>query len=108
MTKARTILQLLAEGNYSTRQLAEMSGLSVADVQEAIRTLRKGNRVESAPVCYRATPVGVGELSKEPTPPAVLERKKRERHAREERARTIVGQALQSQPALAQVWGMQA
>lgn len=107
MTKARTVLQLLVEGPHSTRQLAEKTGLSIADVQEAIRTLRRGERVESVavPVIYQATPEGERALAKAPLPPKVLERKKHERHVREQRAQTTVGHAISNQSLLAQVWG---
>lgn len=107
MTKARTVLQLLVEGPHSTRQLSEKTGLSIADVQEAIRTLRRGERVESVavPVIYQATPEGERALAKAPLPPKVLERKRRERHLREEQARTTVGNAVQNQPPLMKVWG---
>lgn len=107
MTKARTVLQLLVEGPHSTRQLAEKTGLSIADVQEAIRTLRKGERVASVavPVIYQATPEGERDLARAPMPPRVLSRKNRERRAREQRTQTIVGHAISNQPALAQVWG---
>lgn len=110
MTKARQVLQLLAEGPHSAKQIAEKTGLSVADVQEAIRTLRKGARVASVavPVIYQATSHGEAALTKKPTPPKILENKRRARHAREERARTLVGAAIRNQPALAMVWGMQA
>jgi DNA-binding transcriptional regulator YhcF (GntR family) len=108
MTKARTVLQLLVEGPHSTRQLAEKTGLSIADVQEAIRTLRRGERVESVavPVIYQATPEGERALAKEPLPPAVLARKSRERRVREQRAQTTVGRAISNQPLLARAWGV--
>jgi DNA-binding Lrp family transcriptional regulator len=107
MTKARQVLELLAEGPHSARQLAEKTGLSLADVQEAIRTLRRGHRVASVavPVIYEATPLGEAALSKEPIPEKVLAQKKRARQIREERARRVVGEAINNQPALQSIWG---
>lgn len=110
MTKARTVLQLLVEGKYSAELIAEKTGLSLPDVREAIRTLRKGNRVKSVvvPIFYEATPEGERDLARAPMPPKVLSRKSRERRSREQQAQTIVGSAIQRQPALAQVWGAMA
>lgn len=129
MTKARQVLELLAEGPHSARQLAEKTGLSFADVQEAIRTLRRGDRVASvaAPVIYKATSLGEAALAKEPTPRTVLARKNRERRNREERAAalrasefvhkrvaappaadSIVSTAVRGQPALQSAWGAMA
>lgn len=110
MTKARQVLEVLAGGSFSARQIAEKTGLSVHDVQEAIRTLRRKERVESvaAPVYYTATKYGENALRREPTPPAVLARKRRERQVREAKARSLVDTAIQSQPMLAQVWGQAA
>lgn len=131
MTKARTVLQLLVEGPHSTRQLSEKTGLSIADVQEAIRTLRRGERVESVavPVIYQATLEGERALAKAPLPPAVLARKRLGRRIRAERgaaprakesefvhnhveapavADSIVSSAVQSRPALQAAWGAMA
>lgn len=128
MTKARQVLLLLVEGPHSARQLAEKTGLSLADVQEAIRTLRRGDRVASvaAPVIYKATSQGEAALTKEPVPEEVLSRKRLARRIRAERgaaprakepefvhnhveapsvADSIVSSALKGQPALQAAWG---
>lgn len=128
MTKARQVLELLAKGPHSARQLAEKTSLSLADVQEAIRTLRRGDRVASvaAPVIYKMTSLGEVALTKEPVPQEVLARKRLARRMRGERgaaprakelefvhnhveapavADSIVSSAVQSRPALQAVWG---
>jgi hypothetical protein len=106
MTTARKVLECLAMGDGTAQMLAERSGLPLEDVREALRTLRKGNRVCSVavPTIYKATEAGGRALQKAPTPPAILKRKKLERHSREERARSMVGLAIEQQPQLAQVW----
>lgn len=107
MTKARQVLEVLASGSFSARQIAEKTGLSIPDVQVAIRTLRRNERVASVavPVHYTATDDGVKALKRKPLPKKLLERKRRERHAREKRAETLVGKAINNQPTLATVWG---
>jgi hypothetical protein len=107
MTKARQVLQLLVEGDHSAELIAQKTGLPISDVREAIRTLRRDGRVESVsvPTHYKATPQGEKDLRRVPTPVKLLERKRHERHMREEQARAMVGDAIHNQPALVKVWG---
>ena len=92
MTKARQVLLLLVKGDHSAEQIAQKTGLPISDVREAIRTLRRGGRVESVsvPIRYKATPQGEKDLRRVPTPPKLLERKRQERHTREEQARMTI------------------
>lgn len=107
MTNSRQVLELLMQGIGSVDALSEKSGLSPHDVREAIKTLRRTKRIESffPPIHYKVTSIGERALSNPPTPRKVLERKKQERHARQQKAATLVGLAMERQPMLAQVWG---
>lgn len=112
MRKTRQILPLLVDGSYSAEALAEKTGFDLEEVRDAIRTLRRSGFVQSVikPAEYQATIRGAEVLSKpRKSPPSLIERKLRERKAREERMRananTMVGKAIDQQPALMRVWG---
>lgn len=111
MTRSRKILPLLVEGCHSVEAIAERTGFDVEAVHTTVQALRRSGFAESVvePTKYKATALGVAALSKAPkSPPELITRKTRERKAREARraaeATSIVGNAMDRQPAIQQVW----
>lgn len=111
MTRNRQILPLLIEGCYSLEAIAQKTGYTLIEVRTTVQALRRSGCAETVnePTKYKATARGVEALSKKTkTPPDVIARKVQERKIRQGRrsaeAMQIIGSALDSQPALAQVW----
>jgi DNA-binding IclR family transcriptional regulator len=111
MRRTRQILPLLVEGSYTAEAIAEKTGYPLDEVRDAIRTLRRSGFVESViePAHYKATLLGADVASKPTkTTPAAIARKIHQRKVRQDRQceqnNTLVGNAIDRQPALAQVW----
>lgn len=109
MTNSRIVLELLAKGVHSAEKITQMCDLTLDEVREALRTLRKSGRVESVSMVthYRATPTGLKTLDRPPTPQKYLDQSKRRRRAAVERAapeESIVGSAMRKQIDIERVW----
>ena len=109
MTNSRIVLELLAKGVHSAEKMAQMCDLTLDEVRDAIRTLRKSGRVESVSMAthYRATPAGLKTLDRPTTPQKYLEQRKRRRRESVERTtpeESIVGSAMRKQIDIERAW----